>query len=84
MKLDEKGIPIPTTMTDDETGELLMQRPDDTSTALVKRLKGYHNDTVPILDHYRPSGVVKSVNANQNMAGVWKETLAALIGGQIE
>jgi len=78
MKLDASGQPIPETMKDDETGEPLMQRKDDTSTALVKRLQGYHKETVPILDHYKPSGVVRTVNANQQMDGVWKEVLEAL------
>ncbi len=78
MKLDKSGQPIATTMTDDITGEPLMQRPDDTATALVKRLQGYHNDTVPILEHYRPAGIVRAVNANQGMEGVWNEVLEAL------
>jgi len=79
MKIDpSSGKPIPETMKDDETGEPLMQRPDDTATALVKRLKGYHNDTVPILAHYQPKGIVKKANANQGMEGVWKEVVEAL------
>jgi adenylate kinase len=43
-------------MLDDITGEPLMQRPDDTAEALVKRLQGYHAETVPVLEHYRPKG----------------------------
>ena len=78
MKLDAKGKPVPESMKDDATGEPLMQRKDDTSTALVKRLQGYHKETVPILSHYAPKGIVKTVNANQGMDGVWKEILAAL------
>ena len=72
------GKPIEESMKDDETGEELMQRKDDTASALVKRLQSYHGDTVPILSHYRPGGVVRSVNANQGMDGVWAETLASL------
>jgi adenylate kinase len=78
MKLNADGKPIAESMTDDETGEPLMQRPDDTASALVKRLQGYHGETVPILDHYRPHGVVRAVNANQGMDGVWKEILGSL------
>eukprot|EP00563_Minutocellus_polymorphus_P016549 CAMPEP_0181058850 /NCGR_PEP_ID=MMETSP1070-20121207/21056_1 /TAXON_ID=265543 /ORGANISM="Minutocellus polymorphus, Strain NH13" /LENGTH=335 /DNA_ID=CAMNT_0023138463 /DNA_START=17 /DNA_END=1024 /DNA_ORIENTATION=- len=78
MKLGADGKPVPESMKDDETGESLMQRPDDTATALVKRLKGYHGETVPILDHYRPNGIVREVNANQGMGGVWKEVEASL------
>uniref|UniRef100_A0A7S1BS95 Adenylate kinase active site lid domain-containing protein n=1 Tax=Corethron hystrix TaxID=216773 RepID=A0A7S1BS95_9STRA len=84
MKTDGAGKPVPESMKDDETGEPLMQRPDDTAGALVKRLQGYHNDTVPILSHYKPTGVVKSINANQDMASVWKQTLEALLGGKVE
>jgi adenylate kinase len=71
----------PETMKDDLTGEPLMQRPDDTASALVKRLEGYHTDTVPILEHYAPKGIVRTANANQGMEGVWKEVLAALQRG---
>ena len=78
MKLGEDGKPVPESMSDDETGEPLMQRPDDTATALVKRLAGYHGETVPILEHYRPTGVVREVNANQDVDGVWGEVLTSL------
>ena len=78
MKLLPDGKPDPESMKDDETGESLMQRKDDTATALVKRLQAYHGETVPILDHYRPAGVVRGVNANQGMEGVWGEILKAL------
>jgi len=69
---------VPESMKDDFTGEPLIQRPDDTSSALVKRLASYHNDTVPILKHYEPAGVVKAVNANQGMNDVWNSTLESL------
>jgi len=78
MQLGDDGKPVPESMKDDETGEALMQRPDDTASALIKRLKGYHNETVPILNHYSPHGVVKTVNANQKMDGVWFEVLGSL------
>ena len=52
-----------------------MQRPDDTATALKKRLQEYHAKTTPILNYYGPKGtnVVATVNANQGMDGVWAE-----------
>lgn len=78
MKLGADGKPVAESMIDDETKEPLMQRKDDTASALIKRLKGYHGETVPILDHYRPNGIVRAVNANQGMGGVWEEILAAL------
>jgi adenylate kinase len=78
MKLDANGKPIEDTMKDDQTGELLMQRKDDTAGALKQRLMGYHKETIPILKHYEPHGIVRSVNANQEMSGVWSEILSAL------
>lgn len=78
MTLDADGKPVAESMKDDATGESLMQRADDTSSALVKRLAGYHGETVPILQHYEPNGVVKTVNANQKMDGVCSEVLASL------
>ena len=65
-------------MLDDETGEALMQRADDTEEALTKRLEGYHAQTVPILDHYAPVGVVSKVDANKAPEAVWDSVAAAL------
>ena len=65
-------------MLDDETGEPLMQRKDDTEEALKSRLEGYHAQTVPILDHYSPAGVVTKVDANQKPELVWDAIDAAL------
>jgi adenylate kinase len=78
MKLDKDGKALAETMFDDETNAPLEQRKDDTPDALVKRLKSYHSETVPILDHYRPNGVVRAVNAKQGVEGVWKEIMEAL------
>ena len=66
---------------DDETGEDLMQRPDDTADALVQRLESYHAETVPVLDHYKPNGIVSAANANQGMDEVWTEIEAGLTVG---
>lgn len=78
MKVGADGEPLKESMADDQTGESLMQRPDDTASALVKRLQGYHSETVPILTHYSSYGITKEVNANQNMDGVWGEVLKSL------
>jgi len=69
--LAEGATPSVETMLDDETGEPLMQRADDTEEALTKRLKGYHEQTVPILAHYSPTGVVEKVDANVKPDEVW-------------
>lgn len=66
-------------MLDDQTGEPLMQRPDDNATALKKRLATYHEQTVPILSHYEPEGIVSKVKANQSIEAVWADVRAAML-----
>ena len=68
--------PSEATMLDDETGEPLMQRADDTEDALKTRLQGYHDQTVPILAHY--SDRVSEVNADQALDAVWAEIETAV------
>merc|ERR1719382_1798265 len=75
---DGVSKPSADNMKDDQTGEPLMQRPDDTAEALKKRLDGYHKQTVPILDHYKPWGIVAQVTANKSMAEVWAQISAAM------
>ena len=67
----EGAVPSAENMLDDETSGALMQRADDTEEALAKRLEGYHTQTVPILAHYEPTGVVSRVDANHAPAEVW-------------
>merc|ERR1719272_2568138 len=76
--LGEGDAPSEATMLDDETGDPLMQRSDDTAQALSKRLEGYHAQTVPILAHYTPAGVVTRVDANDAPDDVWGSVAMAL------
>jgi len=78
MQKDASGAVVKESMKDDATGEPLYQRPDDTAEALVARLREYHGKTVPVLDHYAPRGIVKQVNANQQIDNVWAEVNAGL------
>ena len=77
---DGAAEPSVENMKDDETGEDLFQRPDDTVDALPKRLEAYHAETEPILGHYQAVGgcSVGKVNANQSPAEVWTETAGVL------
>merc|ERR1712195_376478 len=75
--------PSAATMKDDETGEALMQRSDDTKEALYNRLEKYHEETVPVLAHYKPMGVVSTCNGDQKKGGLWAEIEACLPAGQI-
>jgi len=78
MKLDADGKPIKESMADDETGEALMQRSDDTAEALKNRLQSYHGETVPILNHYAPAGIVKKIDAVGTIPDVWGRLQNAL------
>lgn len=80
MKLGPDGQPIKETMKDDETGDLLYQRGDDTAAALKARLDEYFGKTVPILDHYKPKGIVKTVDGGQEIRKVWADVSAGLSG----
>jgi adenylate kinase len=75
---DGSSTPSPENMKDDETGEDLMQRGDDTAEALVKRLEQYHSQTIPILQHYSADCYIAKVNANQDIDAVWKEIAKCL------
>lgn len=77
MKLDGNGKPIPSTMLDDITGQPLYQRPDDTAAALGKRLDSYRSSTVPILSHYEPRGILKTIDGGKPIDEV---TIAVLAG----
>jgi len=81
MKLGADGKPIKETMLDDETGEALMQRPDDTAEALTNRLASYHGETEPILNHYGPKGIVKKIQADCSIEEVWSRVQAAMAPG---
>ena len=44
-------------MTDDQTGEPLIQRSDDNAETLKKRLGTYHAQTAAVTDYYRKQGI---------------------------
>merc|ERR1712192_141252 len=68
MKLGSDGKPVKESMKDDQTGE-----------ALTKRLSSYHSQTVPILDHYAPGGIVRKVDGGQQIGKVWSDVKASLV-----
>jgi adenylate kinase len=58
-------------MTDDITGEPLIQRSDDNVEALRKRLGVYHSQTTPVVEYYRKKGLWHGIDAAQSPAVVW-------------
>lgn len=63
-------------MTDDITGEPLVQRADDNAEALKKRLATYHQQTAPVVGYYQKTGIWQAIDASQEPGQVWKSLLA--------
>ncbi|KAB5592112.1 adenylate kinase [Ceratobasidium theobromae] len=58
-------------MTDDVTGEPLIQRSDDNAETLRKRLTTFHQQTGPVVEYYKKQGIWKAVDAAQSPKVVW-------------
>ena len=65
-------------MTDDVTGEPLVQRSDDNVEALRKRLAVFHSQTGPVVDYYKQKGIWPPVDAAQSPKVVWQNLHALL------
>jgi len=50
---------------DDVTGEPLIQRADDKPEAVGARLKTFWAQTAPVLDYYKKTGTLRTVDADQ-------------------
>ncbi len=48
----------------DETGEELIQRPDDKPEAIENRLAVYHRQTEPLVDYYRQKELLHDIDAS--------------------
>lgn len=62
---------------DDETGEDLIQRPDDQPEVVSARLKHYDDLTKPILEFYKDQGIVVDIAGNTS-AEIWPHVDAFL------
>jgi adenylate kinase len=62
-------------MTDDITGEPLIQRSDDNAETLKKRLATYHEQTSPVVQYYQKTGIWKPIDASQQPGQVWQSLL---------
>jgi len=58
-------------MTDDVTGEPLIQRSDDNVDTLRKRLHSFHQQTGPVVEHYKRQRIWTGVDAAQSPKVVW-------------
>ena len=62
----------------DKCGSELMQRDDDKPESIRQRLGVYENQTEPLARLYEEKGILKEVDANQPVEGVFKSALDAL------
>ena len=69
-------------MTDDVTGEPLIQRSDDNADTLKKRLSTYHDQTGPVVSYYQKTGIWKGIDASQEPGVVWKSLLGIFEKGE--
>jgi adenylate kinase len=70
--------PPKVSMTDDLTGEALIQRSDDEPVTLKKRLEQFHAQTRPVIDYYKSKGNLTTVDADSSMKSVTEKIAAAL------
>jgi adenylate kinase len=53
-------------------------RPDDTPEVIAERLRTYHEQTEPIVEHYRVTGRLVPLHAERSIGEVWSEISDAL------
>ena len=53
-------------------------RPDDTPEVIAERLRTYHEQTEPIVEHYRVTGRLVPLHAERSIEEVWAEIQDAL------
>ena len=53
-------------------------RPDDTPEVIAERLRTYHEQTEPIVEHYRVTGRLVPLHADRSVEEVWTEIQDAL------
>jgi adenylate kinase len=56
----------------------LIQRDDDKPEKIKKRLEIYHEQTKPILEHYRQKGILRTIDARKGIDEVFREIVENL------
>lgn len=62
----------------DKCGSELYQRSDETPDVITERLRVYDEDTKPLVDFYRNEGLLRDIDAAQDVDGVVKQCVEAL------
>ena len=53
-------------------------RPDDSPEVIAERLRTYHEQTEPVVEHYRVTGKLVPLHAERSVEDVWREIEEAL------
>ena len=71
----------PENMKDDDSGEQLIQRKDDTPEALGKRLENYHSSTAPILAKVSKDDAVDfhEIDGTKSIDNIWLQVSSSLL-----
>jgi len=56
----------------------ISQRIDDTEEGIIKRLKVFKDETIPVIDHFREKGLVIEINGEQSQDDVFQEILNSI------
>lgn len=59
-------------------GEYLYERADDQPATVRKRLKTFHSQTAPLIDHYKGMGILKTIPGSGSVEEIQKATMAVL------
>ncbi|SFR55312.1 adenylate kinase [Halogeometricum limi] len=62
----------------DECGADLIQRDDDTEATVRERLSVYHENTEPVVDHYREEGVLVEIDGEQTPDDVFEDVASVV------
>jgi len=62
----------------DQDGSRLVQRDDDKPETIKNRLSVYHEQTEPVVEHYRATGKLVPLHAERSVGEVFAEIQAAL------
>ncbi|OYX42538.1 MAG: adenylate kinase [Rhodobacterales bacterium 32-67-9] len=76
---DEFKQPAKAGVCDKCAGTEFKRRADDNAETVRERLKAYHDQTAPLIAHYRGMGMLETVDAMGDIAGI-----AAALGGIVQ
>jgi adenylate kinase len=62
----------------DRCGSAVIQRPDDNEATVLTRLSTYHEQTGPVVEHYRARGVVADIDGVGDIRAIGDAVIAAI------